>query len=87
MKKIIKILNEQGLHARLASMFVRTACKFHSTISIIHANRVANAKSIINVLSLWIAKDEKIKIIAEGPDEKEVVEVLVSLVENRIGEV
>jgi len=87
MKKILKILNEQGLHARSASMFVKTAYKFQSTISIVHANRVANAKSIINVISLGITKGEEIKIIAEGTDEKEAMDVLVSLVGNRIGEI
>lgn len=87
MERIIKILNEQGLHARFASMFVKVANKFQSTISIVHANRVANAKSIINVMSLGIAKGEKIKIIAEGTDEKEAMDSLVNLTENKIDEV
>ena len=87
METIVKILNEQGLHARPASIFVKTANKFKSTVSIVHDNGVANAKSIINIMSLGLKKGEEINIIAEGTDEKEATEALVSLVNNKFGEV
>ena len=86
MEVTIKILNEQGLHARPASIFVKTASKFKSTVSIVHGNKVANAKSIINIMSLGLEKGEEVKIITEGTDEKEVMEALVSLIENKFGE-
>ena len=87
MEIIIKILNEQGLHARPASIFVKTASKFKSTVSILHGNEVANAKSIINIMSLGLKKGEEIKIITEGTDEKEAMEALISIIENKFGEV
>ncbi|MBU3098038.1 MULTISPECIES: HPr family phosphocarrier protein [Clostridium] len=86
MEKTVKILNEQGLHARPASIFVKTASKFKSTVSIVHGTGVANAKSIINIMSLGLKKDEEIKIVTEGADEKEAMAALVSLVENKFGE-
>jgi phosphocarrier protein HPr len=86
MEIIVKILNEQGLHARPASMFVKTANKFKSTINIVHDSGVANAKSIINIMSLGLKKDEDIKIIAEGTDEKEAIEALKTLIESKFGE-
>jgi len=86
MEVIVKILNEQGLHARPASIFVKQAGKFKSTVTIVHGNEVANAKSIINIMSLGLKKDEEIKIITEGTDEKEAMETLVSLVESKFGE-
>lgn len=86
METIVKILNEQGLHARPASIFVKTAGKFKSTVSIVHGSEVANAKSIINIMSLGLKKGEEIKIITEGADEKEAMETLVGLVENKFGE-
>lgn len=87
MEKIVKILNEQGLHARPASVFSRTASKFKSAVSIVHGDGVANAKSIINIMSLGLKKGEEIKIITEGTDEKEAMEALVKLVDNKFGEV
>ncbi|MBW9150942.1 HPr family phosphocarrier protein [Clostridium estertheticum] len=86
MEKTVRILNEQGLHARPASIFVKTASKFKSTVSIVHGTGVANAKSIINIMSLGLKKDEEIKIVTEGADEKEAMAALVSLVENKFGE-
>ena len=50
MEKTVKILNEQGLHARPASIFAKTASKFKSAVSIVHGNGVANAKSIIIII-------------------------------------
>lgn len=87
MELIIKILNEQGLHARPASIFAKTASKFKSTISIVHGNGAANAKSIINIMSLGLKKGEEIKIITEGVDEKEAMEALISIIQNKFGEV
>ena len=87
MELIVKILNEQGLHARPASLFVKTASKFSSTVTVIHGNEVANAKSIINIMSLGLQKGEEIKIVTEGTDEKEAMEALVSIVESKFGEV
>lgn len=86
MEIIVKILNEQGLHARPASIFVKTANKFKSSITIIHGADVANAKSIINIMSLGLSKNEEIKIIVEGTDEKEAIEALKLLVESKFGE-
>jgi len=87
MEMIIRILNEQGLHARPASILVKAANKFKSTVSIVHSTGVANGKSIINIMSLGLKKNEEIKIITEGTDEKEAMEALVSLVKNKFGEV
>lgn len=86
MEKIITILNEQGLHARPASVFAKTANKFKSNISIVHGNDTINAKSIIIIMSLGLKKGEEIKIITKGEDEEEAMEALVSLIENKFGE-
>ncbi|MCB2294563.1 HPr family phosphocarrier protein [Clostridium algoriphilum] len=86
MEKVVTILNEQGLHARPASIFVKTASKFKSNVSIVHGSGVANAKSIINIMSLGLKKDEEIKIITEGIDEKEAMDALLALVESKFGE-
>ena len=86
MEVLVKILNQQGLHARPASLFAKTASKFKSTVSIVHGGGTINAKSIIIIMSLGLKKGEEIKIITEGVDEKEAMEALVSLIENKFGE-
>lgn len=86
MKKTVKILNESGLHARPAGMFVKTASKFSSDINIEYNGSSYNAKSIMNILSLGLKKDEEITIAANGADENEAVEALANLVETKFGE-
>lgn len=82
----IVLKNETGLHARPASQFVFTASKFKSHIVVIKDEKEYNAKSIMGVLSMGASKGTKLTIKAEGEDEKEAVEALISLLENNFGE-
>lgn len=86
MEKSVQILNESGLHARPAAIFVKTASGFKSEIEIEVREIRLNAKSIMNVLSLGAKKGEEIKIIANGPDEEEAVQGLVDLIKSKFGE-
>jgi len=86
MEKTVKILNESGLHARPAGIFVKTANTFKSEVDIEFNGSTFNAKSIMILMSMGLRKDDEIKIIANGPDENEAVNTLVQLVENKFGE-
>ena len=80
--KAITINNEVGLHARPATFFIQKANEFKSGIWVERDERRVNAKSLLGVLSLGIVKGTEITLIADGADEKEAVEALVSLAEN-----
>jgi phosphotransferase system HPr (HPr) family protein len=82
----VTILNETGLHARPASVFVNTAAKFKSDLTIQKEEKKANAKSILSVLGLGISKGTELTISAEGPDEEEAVSKLVQLIKQGINE-
>lgn len=84
-KKVI-VNHKVGLHARPASVFVQTAAKFSSDITVSCEDRNANAKSILTVLTLGANKGAEITIAAEGEDAEEAVNALVELVENNFGE-
>lgn len=71
---------EEGLHARPAAQFVKTAKQFTSEIKVAKGEREANAKSSLNVMSLGAKKGEKIVIRAEGEDAEEAVDTLVELI-------
>lgn len=75
----ITITNETGLHARPASVFVNTAAKFKSELTIQKGEKQVNAKSILGVLSLGISKGSEIILSAQGPDEEEAIRSLVEL--------
>lgn len=86
MKKAEIILkNAEGLHARPASIFAKTAGSFECDLVLFKngdKNKEYNPKSIISIMSMGAAQDDKITIIAEGQDEVEAVDSLCSLVEN-----
>lgn len=76
------VKNKVGLHARPATFFIQRANEFQSSIWVERDERRVNAKSLLGVLSLGILGQHQIRIIADGTDEKEAVDALVSLVES-----
>ena len=82
----ITVQNEVGLHARPATYFIPKANEFTSGIWVEKEERRVNAKSLLGVLSLGIVKGTNITLIADGSDEKEAVDALVSLIQNNFGE-
>lgn len=85
-EKTVIITHKVGLHARPASVFVQTASKFASEISVSCEGRTANAKSILTVLTLGANQGAKITISTEGEDAQEALDTLVALVEDNFGE-
>lgn len=82
----VTIINETGLHARPASVFVSKAAKFKSELMVQKGEKQVNAKSILAVLSLGISKGTEITISAQGPDEEEAVNELVELIQLKFNE-
>ena len=85
-EKSVIVTHKVGLHARPASVFVQTASKFSSEISVTCESRTANAKSILTVLTLGAHEGAEITIKAEGEDAQEALDTLVKLVEDNFGE-
>ena len=79
-KKII-IIDPIGIHARPASAIVNATSKIASKIEFKHDGKLANAKSIINLMALGIKKDAELEIIVDGSDEEEAINTLVEVME------
>ena len=84
--KAATILKQVGLHARPATFLIQKANEFKSSIWIEKEERRVNAKSLLGVLSLGVAKGTTINIIAEGPDEVEAVDTLCTLIDSDFAE-
>ena len=80
------IKNKVGLHARPASVFVREASKFKSVITVICGSTHANAKSILNVLTLEANQGALISIRAEGEDAEAALQALKALNDSNYGD-
>ena len=82
----VTITNSIGLHARPATFFIQKANTFKSSVWIEKDERKVNAKSLLGVLSLGIAKGMVVTIIADGADENEAVDGLINLVQTGLAD-
>ena len=64
------------LHARPAGIFVKTAMRFRSRVSVLSGEREADAKSIIAVLALGARGGTTVTLRAEGEDAAEALAAL-----------
>ena len=84
--KEVTINNQVGLHARPATFFIQKANSYKSSIWIEKDDRKVNAKSLLGVLSMGIAKGMTVTLIADGADEDSAINGLIELVLNGFAE-
>jgi phosphocarrier protein len=84
----ITIINSLGLHARAASQLVKVANKFESAIRLnrVDTSMLADAKTILNILTLASSKGTEMNLVIEGTHEDAAMESIVALFENGFGE-
>ncbi|MFH1964031.1 MAG: HPr family phosphocarrier protein [Acidobacteriota bacterium] len=87
-KKVLRIDNELGLHARAAAKLVKLSSTFKSDIRLSRSkgNQHIDGKSILGVLLLAAARGTELDIFFEGSDEIEAAEAVEALVKDRFGE-
>lgn len=79
------VINEVGLHARPAAVFVQTAAKFKSSVRIrnlTNGKDFVDAKSILGVLILGVSKDHLVEVEVSGDDEAEAAKTLKDIIES-----
>ena len=85
-KKEVIVTNNIGLHARPATFFIQKANTYKSSVWVEKDERKVNAKSLLGVLSLGIAKGMSITLIADGQDEVGAIDGLVELIQTGFAE-
>ena len=78
-----QIENRFGLHARPASVFVQSALLFQSEISVrnLASDMEADGKSVMSLLMLAASCGTRIRVSARGPDSREALQCLGSLIQ------
>jgi phosphocarrier protein len=84
--RTITIQNKLGLHARSASSFVRTVSAFASNVTVVNEYATANGKSIMSMMLLQASQGTQIELHIDGEDEKETLDAIVSLINDKFGE-
>jgi phosphotransferase system HPr (HPr) family protein len=76
----VMVQNTDGLHLRAAAMLAQTASEFHSDIRVVCRNRAADAKSIMDLLTLVAEKGCELDLEARGPDSCMAINAMADLV-------
>ncbi len=76
------VTNPQGLHARPADLFVKTALRFQARIEVIKDGERVDGKSILAILTLGAPEGTQLVIEATGQDAATALDALVELVEH-----
>lgn len=84
----VKIVNQLGLHARAAAQLVRLASSYESKITLKRADNsvIADAKSILSILTLAARKGIEIILQIEGSDEEKALKSIEEIFRNGFGE-
>ena len=77
---MVVVTNPQGLHARPADMFVKTASQFQARIEVIKDGERVDGKSILAILTLAAVEGTQLTIEAHGPDADAALNALTDLV-------
>lgn len=85
-ERIVRIVNELGLHARAAAKFVDTASRFRAGIEILRGSEMVDGKSILGLLTLAAPRGTQLTLFAEGPDADAALDALENLITHRFGE-
>ena len=82
-EKAFVVRNRLGLHARPASLFVQTSSRHRCKVSVSKDQNgeeiVVNGKSVMGLMMLAAACGESVKVVLDGPDEKEALKRLEEL--------
>jgi phosphocarrier protein len=81
----VKVLNETGIHLRLANLIVNAASQYEATVMLEKDGLEVNAKSMLGVAMLGAEQGAELTLNIEGSDEREALEALTGLFETNFG--
>jgi phosphocarrier protein len=80
--KEITIGYAAGIHARPASQIAEIAKKAKFGIYVQKDNNIADATGVTDILTLFCPKGSKVKVFADNPADKIIVDEIIELIKN-----
>ena len=80
------IINRAGIHDKLASAFVKKACSFKSDIKISAKGKTVDAKSLMMLMTIGLAPNLEVTILAKGDDSQKAVTELKNFIDSGFSE-
>ena len=85
-KRLLRIVNRKGLHARASARFVETVERFDAQATVARDGLRVNGGSIMGLLMLAASQGAEIEVETRGPSAGPLMEALAALVAGRFGE-
>ncbi|MFC1462731.1 HPr family phosphocarrier protein [Verrucomicrobiota bacterium] len=80
------ILNQYGIHARPAALFVKIASRYDADIQVKKGGNTISGKSIMGLMTLEASRGTRLSVTASGPDAEELLDELQELIESKFDE-
>ena len=84
--RVLKIVNEKGLHARASARLVEVVEEFDATAEVRKDGMCASGDSIMGLLMLAASTGTSIEVETSGPDAEALATAIEHLVADRFGE-
>jgi phosphocarrier protein HPr len=84
--RVMKIVNQKGLHARASAKFVQTVEKFDAEVRVSRCGETVGGTSIMGLMMLSAGPGTSITVTATGKDGAAVLTALEALIDGRFGE-
>ncbi|MDR1955390.1 MAG: HPr family phosphocarrier protein [Treponema sp.] len=85
-ERTLIVSNRAGIHARPAAMLVQAIKDFTCAIYLEKDRQRIKGKSIMGVITLGAAYGTPLKVITDGEDEQQAMEVIVQLFKSKFEE-
>lgn len=77
------LINKYGLHVRPAGLFAKIASRFDADVQVEKDGNVVSGKSIMALMTLEAVNGTVLKVTADGPQAKEVLDELEGLISRK----
>jgi phosphocarrier protein HPr len=82
--RVVVVCNEEGVHLRAASAFVKLARQFQSRVTVMKNHERVDGKSTpLQLTALGAKMGDQVLLEAEGPDAEEAIGALAALFANK----
>lgn len=81
-----KVVNANGIHARPSHAIVSAAVDFEAMIELHYEGRIADARSILSVMTLGAMEGAEVEVRASGPEALAAAERMVEILLSAEGE-
>jgi len=85
-ERVLKVVNEKGLHARASAKFVEVVENFNANAEVEKDGMSVSGDSIMGLLMLAASRGTEIRVVTTGDQAEPLLEALAKLLDDKFGE-